>query len=122
MNGIDFLMTFGWGVWGIGLLFGALMVGGLWMMFAKAGWPGWAAIIPIYNVYVLVKVAGRPGWWLILLLIPIVQFFVGLVVLWDLAKAFGHGFLMWLGFIFLGWIFFPVVGFGGSQYQLARHS
>ena len=121
MNGTDFLKSFGFGVWGIGLVFGVLMIAGLWTMFAKAGRPGWAAIIPIYNTYVMIKVAGRPGWWLILIFIPFVNFFIILWILWDLAKAFGHGFLMWLGFIFLGFIFFPVVGFGSSQYQLARN-
>jgi len=122
MNGTDFLATFGFGVWGIGMVFGVLMVAGLWGMFSKAGWPGWAAIIPIYNAYVMVKVAGRPGWWLILFFIPLVNFIMILIIMWDLAKAFGHGFLMFLGFLFFGFICFPIVGFGGSQYQLTPHS
>jgi hypothetical protein len=97
-----------------------LYIAGMWAIFSKAGQPGWAAIIPIYNVYVLCKTVGRPGWWVILFFIPLVNFVIMLIVLWDLAKAFGHGGLMWLGLLFLGWIFIPVIGFGGSQYQLAR--
>jgi len=114
------VQSFGFGIYGVGLLFALLYIAGMWAMFSKAGRPGWAAIIPIYNMYVLIKVAGRPGWWLILLFIPFVNFVMALVILWDVAKAFGHGFLMWLGLLFLGFIFFPVLGFGGSQYQLGR--
>jgi hypothetical protein len=121
MDSTNFMSSFGFGIWGVGLVFFVLIVAGMWAVFAKAGHPGWAAIIPIYNVYVLIKVAGRPGWWLILFFIPFVNFIIALVIYWDVAKAFGHGFLMWLGLVFFPYIFFLVLGFGGSQYQLARN-
>ena len=62
-----------------------------WMIFLKAGRPGWAAIIPIYNLYTMCKVAGRPGWWWILFLIPFVNIVVVFIVYIEIAKAFGKG-------------------------------
>lgn len=79
--------------------------------------PGWAAIVPIYNYYIMLKVVGRPGWWIILLFIPIVNFVVALIVTYDLAKVFGKGMGYFLGLLFLGFIFYPMLGFGGAQYR-----
>src|SRR4051812_6556874 len=81
----------------IGLL--VLIIAGMWKVFAKAGYPGWAAIIPIYNVYILCKVAGRPGWWLILFLIPFVNWIIMIVIGIDIARNFGKsaGFGVGLG-------------------------
>ncbi len=62
-----------WICWSV---FVILMVAAMWKVFTKAGQPGWAALIPIVNVYFLCKVAGRPGWWLILMLIPLVNFII----------------------------------------------
>ena len=61
------------------------------MMFRKAGQPAWAVIVPIYNLIVFLKVAGRPWWWFFLYLIPIVSFVVSIIVAIDIAKAFGKG-------------------------------
>jgi hypothetical protein len=68
-----------------------LLVAAYWRIFTKAGQPGWAAIIPIYNTYVLLKVIGRPSWWLILLLIPMVNIVADLVVSLELATSFRRG-------------------------------
>ena len=94
-----------------------LIIAGVWKTFEKAGQPGWAAIIPFYNIYVLLKVAGRPGWWLLLYLIPCVGIIVAIVVSIDVAKNFGKDTLFGLGLAFLGFIFFPVLGFSNAQYQ-----
>src|SRR5450432_3038041 len=88
-----------------------LVIAGLWKVFTKAGHPGWAAIIPIYNAYILLKIAGRPGWWVVLLLIPFVSFVIAIIVGIDVAKAFGRGAGFGLGLIFLGFIFYPILGF-----------
>ncbi len=94
-----------------------LVIAGFWKTFAKAGEPGWAAIIPIFNTYIMLKIAGRPWWWLILLIIPIVSIIVWIIACIDIAKSFGHGVLFGIGLCFLPFIFFPVLGFGSSQYQ-----
>ena len=98
------------------LLIAVLVIAGLWKVFTKAGQPGWAAIIPIYNTLVLLRIAGRPWWWLLLMFIPIVNFIVAIIVCIDLAKSFGKGVGFGLGLIFLGFIFIPILGFGSAQY------
>ena len=93
-------------------------VAGIWKTFAKAGQPGWAAIVPIYNLYVLCKIAGKPGWWVLLYVIPIVNIVAAIVVMTEVARAFGKGTGFALGLIFLGFIFFPILGFGSAQYRV----
>lgn len=94
-----------------------LVIAGLWKTFDKAGHPGWAAIIPIYNFYILCLIAGRPGWWVILYFIPIVQIVVSLLVAIDVAKAFGKDVVY--GIVLL-WLFsavgFLILGFSDAQY------
>lgn len=94
-----------------------LMIASLWKMFEKAGQDGWKAIIPIYNLYIMLKIVGRPGWWLILFLVPFVNFIVAIIVNVDLAKSFGKGIGYGLGLTFLGIIFYPLLGFGDAEYQ-----
>lgn len=89
----------------------------LWMVFSKASEPGWAAIVPIYNVIVLLKVAGKPWWWIVLLLIPIVNLILGIIIAIDLARNFGKGGGFAVGLIFLPFIFYPILGFGSARYQ-----
>ena len=103
--------------WILWLAVTILMIAACWKVFTKAGQPGWAAIIPIYNWYILCKIVGRPGWWVILLLIPFVNFIIGIILCIDLAKSFGKGVGFAIGLILLGIIFFPILGFGSAQYQ-----
>ena len=99
------------------LLIGLVPIAGMWLVYKKAGEPGWAAIIPIYNIYVLLKITDNPVWYLLLFLIPLVNFLVSVKVLYDLAQAFGKGVLYTVGLIFVPFIFFPLLGFGDAQYQ-----
>ncbi|MFO0836250.1 MAG: DUF5684 domain-containing protein [Phycisphaerales bacterium] len=94
-----------------------LVIAGFWKTFAKAGEPGWAAIIPIFNIYILLKIAGRPWWWLILCFVPIVSLVVWVVVSVDIAKAYGKGTGFGIGLCLLPFIFFPILGFSEAQYQ-----
>jgi len=98
------------------LAFMVLMVASLWKIYDKAGEPGWAAIIPIYNVIVLLKIVGRPVWWLLLLMIPFVNFIIAILVMIDLAKSFGQGAGYGLGLVFLPFIFSPMLAFGDASY------
>ena len=75
------------------------------------------AIIPILNFYILCKIAGRPGWWLLLMLIPLVNFVIWIIVSLDVAKNFGKGAGFGIGIAFLSFIFLPILGFGDAQYQ-----
>ena len=94
----------------------AVIAGG-WKMFAKAGKPGWAFIVPVYNVIVLLEITGRPIWWVVLWLIPPVNFIVAIIVMVDLAKSFGKDVMFAIGLIFLGFIFIPILGFGSAKYE-----
>jgi hypothetical protein len=93
-----------------------VVIAGLWKTFEKAGQPGWAAIVPIYNVVVMLEIAGRPLWWIILLFIPLVNFIILIIVAVDIAKAFGKGTGFGLGLAFLGFVFYPILGFGDARY------
>ncbi|MDR9402035.1 MAG: DUF5684 domain-containing protein [Halothece sp. Uz-M2-17] len=93
-----------------------LLIAGNWMVFVKAGQPGWAILIPFYNVYVTLKIAGRPGWWLILLFIPLVNL-IFIIIPFDIAGKFGKGVGYGLGLLFLPFIFYPVLGFGHASYR-----
>ena len=88
-----------------------------WKIFTKAGQPGWACIVPIYNLFILCKIAGKPGWWLILCILPYIGIVFQIIVLACVAKNFGKGVGFILGLIFLTPIFLLVLGFGGAQYQ-----
>jgi hypothetical protein len=89
----------------------------MWKIFVKAGKPGWAAIIPFYNLYVGLQIVGRPGWWLILFFIPLVNVVVSVIYAIDMAKAFGKDAVfgvvgLWL-FSIIGYL---ILAFDGSQY------
>jgi len=100
------------------LAFMVVVIAGMWKTFTKAGKPGWAAIIPIYNIWVLIEIAGRPGWWLLLILfIPVVNLIMLIIVYIDVAQAFGKGAGFAIGLVFLGFIFFPILGFGSATYK-----
>lgn len=103
-----------WLCWSV---FVVLMIASMWKVFTKGGQPGWASIIPFVNLYFLCKVAGRPGWWLILMLIPFVNFIILIIVDIDIAKNFGKGVGFGIGLILLPIIFFPILAFGSAQYQ-----
>jgi hypothetical protein len=101
-----------------GLAFAVFIIAALWKVFVKAGRPGWAAIIPVYNSYVLIKIAHRPGWWLLLFIIPLVNLVFLIILAIDVAKAFGKGAGFGCGLAFLGFIFYPILGFGSATYRL----
>lgn len=101
----------------VAVAFAVLMIAAMWKVFEKAGEPGWAAIIPIYNVIVLLKIAGRPAWWVILFLIPVVNFIVAILVSLDVAKRFDKSAGFGIGLALLGFIFYPILGFGDARYN-----
>jgi hypothetical protein len=95
----------------------AVMIAAMWKIFTKAGQPGWASLIPIYNIYILTKIAGRPAWWLLLLLIPFANFIILIILTVDLSKRFGKGTGYAIGMILLPFIFYPMLGFGDDKYE-----
>jgi hypothetical protein len=96
------------------------VIAGVWKVFEKAGKPGWAAIIPIYNIIVLLEIAGKPLWWIILFFIPIANLVASILVGLAVARNFGKSDGFGIGLALLGFIFFPILGFSQAQYQGAK--
>ena len=96
----------------------ALMIVAYWKVFTKANEAGWKSIVPIYNTYVLLKIVGRPGWWLLLFLVPFVNIVVWLIVAIDLAKSFGKSELFGVVAVF----FFSIVGLLMLGYGSAKYN
>ncbi len=95
-----------------------LMIISQWKIFTKAGKPGWAAIIPIYNIIVLLEVVGKPLWWIVLLLIPFVNIVIYIILALELGKVFGKsGGWSFVFLILLSVIGYPWLAFGKDQYQ-----
>jgi hypothetical protein len=93
------------------------MVVVMWKIFTKAGKPGWAAIIPIYNIVVLVEIVGKPVWWVILMLVPCANIVMMILLNLELAKSFGKSTGFGVGLILLPFIFLPMLAFGDAEYQ-----
>jgi hypothetical protein len=93
-----------------------LVIAGLWMTFTKAGEEGWKAIIPIYNTIIILKIIGRPWWWILLFLIPVVDIVILILMYNGLSKSFGKGGGFTVGLILLPYIFVPILGFGPARY------
>jgi hypothetical protein len=94
-----------------------VMFPSLWLTYEKARQPGWGALVPLYNLYLLCLMGGRPGWWVILMLVPGVNLVVAPMVLHGVSRAFGFGAGMTLMLIFLPFLAFPRLGFGNAAYQ-----
>lgn len=88
-----------------------------WKIFTKAGKPGWASIVPLYNLYILFQIAGYNGWLFLLLLIPFVNVVMMVLVCIRLAKDFGKGYGFALGLLFLNTVFTLILGLGSSKYS-----
>lgn len=88
----------------------------IWAIFTKAGEAGWQALIPIWSTIILLRIAGKPWWWILLFWVPILN--IVLIILWyhGLSLSFGHGGGFTVGLIFLGLIFLYVLAFDSSRY------
>ncbi len=101
----------------LGLVIAVIIIAGMWKIFVKAGEPGWAAIIPIYNLYIICKITAKPIWWLLMLLLcPFVNIVFMILLTVALAKSFGKGGGFAIGLILLPYVFYPILGFGSATY------
>lgn len=98
------------------LIVGILTLIAFWKILEKAGVPGWAALIPFYNTYMLFKITWGNGWKFLLTLIPIAGIVFSIITTVKLAKAFGKGGGFAVGLILLGVVFYCILGFGKDVY------
>jgi hypothetical protein len=94
-----------------------VVLAGFWKVFTKAGQPGWACIVPFYNIYVMTQIAGKPAWWILLFFIPIANLIVAILLFVAIAEKFGKGAGFGVGMALLGFIFIPILGFSDAQYN-----
>lgn len=113
----SFLAGISSGVIVISLIFAALMIATMWRIFTKAGKPGWASIVPIYNMVVMLQISGKPEWWILLFFIPLVNIVIAIMVIIAMAEAFGQSTGFAMGMLFLPIIFYPLLAFGDYEYQ-----
>ena len=105
-----------WAMFGF-VVFVVLIIAG-WRIFEKAGKPGWAFLIPFYNVIVLLEIINKPWWWLLLMIfVPLGSLIWGIWATNLLAKSFGKNEGFTVGLILFSFIFYPILGFGNAQYQ-----
>ena len=107
---------YGTGIMVFYLLLVVLMIVSYWRIFTKANQPGWAILIPIYNLIVLLNIVKKPWWWLFLLLIPLINIIFAIIITYRLALSFGKGVGFAIGLIFLPIIFLPILAFDNSTY------
>lgn len=88
-----------------------------WLVFVKADQPGWACLLPIYNIIVLLQIAGKPWWWFFLYMIPVVGLIVAILHMIALAESFGKGAGYGIGLFFLPFLFVPLLAFGDAEYS-----
>jgi signal peptidase I len=105
----------------IAAVFLILISAGVWKLFVKAGRKGWEAIIPIYNWYIIIKLTGKPVWWLLWFLIPGINVLVCIGLLIDFVKSFGKfTFRSQAAVVLLPFIYLPLWGFDKKTVYLGR--
>lgn len=98
------------------LIFVALLIAAQWKIFVKAGKPGWATIVPIYNIVILLELVGRPLWFIILFFIPLLNVVAAILLAIDLALSFGKDMVYAILIILFSPIMLLVLGFGSAEY------
>jgi len=88
-----------------------------WKIFTKAGQPGWACLIPIYNIIIILKIVNKPWWWLFLMMIPIANIVFLIIIVHRLSLSFGKGAGFTVGLILLGIVFYGILAFDSSVYK-----
>ena len=101
----------------LGLANAALGVIAMWRVYSKAGQPGWASIVPFYNVIVSLRIVSKPWWWIFLILIPGINVIFVIIIAHRFSKCFGQGVGFTIGLILLYYIFILLLGFGDYEYR-----
>lgn len=103
-------------IWIVAMIISVVLIIAEWKMFKKAGRPGWAALIPFYNMYTIFDIVYGNGWKFLLMLIPLFNIYVMIKLYIDLAYVYGQSTAFGIGLLFLSPIFMCILGFGSAQY------
>lgn len=114
LGNLFYVLTVGFPI-GILLVLGLLVVSN-WFIYQKANVPGWASLVPVYNLVKLLEIIGKPTWWVLLMFIPFVNLVLYFIINFKLARVFGKGTGFGFGMVFLPFIFYPILAFGSAQY------
>lgn len=101
----------------IGLVFLGVIIAGMWKTFEKAGKPGWACLIPFYNLWIMVEISGKESWWFFLYFVPLANMVAPFIVSIGIAERFGKGAGYGIGLALLPLVFYPLLGFGDAQFS-----
>ncbi len=94
----------------------ALMFISMWKIFEKAGKPGWASLVPFYNLYVMTEITRKPTWWFGMMFVPLANAMFAIMLVNAMSKAFGKDEGYTLGLLFLPYVFYPILAFGEARY------
>jgi len=111
------MMGLGIGLIAIMLFIAVFMIVSMWKIYEKAGQPGWASIVPIYNIIVYIKIIKKPMWWIIMFVIPVINY---VFLIWSvnlLSKRVGKDVGFTIGLFLLGFVFYPILAFGDAKYE-----
>jgi len=92
-----------------------LTIAAIWKVFERAGEPGWAVLVPFYNLYVLTKVAQVSGWWVLAMFIPFLGIVAAFVIAIGVAKRFGKSSGFGIGIALLPFLFYPMLAWGDGE-------
>ncbi len=99
------------------LLFILIPIIASWVIYEKAGLHGWSAVVPFHRTVKFFEIAGKPGWWIFLYLVPILNIVVYVATVIEISRRFGHGIGFAIGLLFLPFVFYPILAFGKSTYN-----
>jgi hypothetical protein len=100
-----------------GIIIALIIMIGMFKLYEKAGEKAWAALVPIYNLYVLYKITWGQGWYFLLLLVPLLNLVIAVITAFRLSRAFGKGTGFGFGLLLLPCLFYPILGYGDARYQ-----
>ena len=108
--------------WIFSLAIAVLMLVSMWKLFVKAGKPGWASLIPIYNIVIMCEIAEKPVWYIILLFVPIANIYASFMIYDGIAKKFGKSSGFAIGMLLLPIIFIPILGLGKDALEMSNEA
>ena len=99
-----------------------LLLVSMWKVFKKFGKPGWAAIIPIYNIYIMCEIAEKEWWYILLLCVPIANIYAMYVLYSAIANKLGKSTGFVIGMILVPYVFWPILAFSKSEVAVAQET